>query len=344
MSTTCNAIPPSRITLPSPAEFERLTANQFESIRDINADLEEIQTVPLPPTTLAGKIAAHLPEKRGQKLLGCRNKGLTFKYSDGRRAWRPGFPCHMTICCAPCAMDQAADQYSKYAGLTLFIQQRFTRITIPIAVPDTSTVKSCYDSLMKLLRKSIPKIPTLAKIKPSSDTVEILVTATLSESATAKILHAYPDAMIRQHYQSNFSRELHHVVDTDHVLFSNPELAALADRRYQKTCLLRTQGISREDRIKLSRTDPIRDNLSESVPESASDGGFHAPKSTEKLYHRTASGHLMQVPACPCGCGSPPTHFAYAKLQHEAVPDEDWIPIVIVTETQRLIELKQLKT
>lgn len=37
-------------TLPTPAEFELLTANQFQSVRDVNADLEELQRTPDPAT------------------------------------------------------------------------------------------------------------------------------------------------------------------------------------------------------------------------------------------------------------------------------------------------------
>lgn len=334
MSSTCN-------TLPTPAEFDLLTANQFQSVRDVMTDLES-ETISV-PNTPEERIALHLPEDRGRKLLNCRKNSISFKYPDGHRSWRPGFPCNMTICCLPCALDQAADQYSKYSGLSRLIRQRFTRLTIPITAADTDgTIKSSYDTLMKLLHRTIPKTPTLAKIKPSSDTVEIISTSTLPDSAIAKIRLAYPSAVVRLHYQSSFSRELHRVVDADQELFKSPELAALADSKYQKTCLLRTQGISREERSKLSLIDPIRDNLSESSPGAGSDAGSQPPKPPEKLYHRTASGRLMPVPACPCGCGSAPTHFACSKSQHEAIPEEDWIPIQIVTETQRLMEIDQL--
>lgn len=325
MQTACNTLP-----LPSPDDPSLnapiLTARAPLDLASLDAMLDaETQCVPPPPTTPEGKLAALLSEDRGHKLVNCRKGGIIFKYADGHRAWRPMFPCNLTIACAHCAMEQADEQFSKYLGLDSLIAGLFIRITVPLEIPDNISPKVPFDTLMKSLRRLLPKAPTVAKIKPSSDTVEVLYCSGLSEAATTKLRKLYPSAVIRRHCLSNFPRELHRVLDAD--LFRTPEAAAAADAKYMKSRLLRVQGISREERSKLSLMRAIRDNLTE----PSQDSSPQHEKSPKTFHHRTASGRLMPVPACPCGCGSPPTHFGRGKSVNDDSPDIHWVQVELAS-------------
>lgn len=320
-------------TLPSPDD-PSLNATQSAPLPfDIDAALDaETQCIHPWPETPEGRLAALLSEDRGHKLVNCRKGGIIFKYADGHRAWRPMFPCNLTIACTHCAMEQADEQFSKYLGLDMLIPGHFTRITIPLDIPESVSPKVPFDALMKSLRRLLPKSPTVAKIKPSSDTVEVIYCAALSESAIARLRKLYPAAIARRHCLSNFPRELHRVLDAD--LFRTPEAAAAADTKYMKSRLLRVQGLSREERSKLSLMAAIRDNLTEPNPESTGDASMNDknPKPPVKTFHhRTASGRLMPVPACPCGCGSPPTHFGRGKSVNDDSPDIHWVQVELAS-------------
>ena len=348
MQTACNTprTPQQPQPLPTPEEFDRLTAGQFQRATALDPTAAELlamldastetQSLPSYPDTPEGHLATLLPENRARKLLGCKVGGFVFKYHDGHRAWRPSYPCQLCILCAACAADQADEQFAKYSNLASFMQgHHFTRVTVQLA-PDAAPALA-YDSLMRFLRKHLPKAPTVAKIKPSSDTVEVAYLAALSEDETALVHRQFPSAVVRRHCHSVFLRELHRVLDAD--TFPTPEATAAADTKYNGIHLLRVQGLSREERRNLSLMTPIRDKFSGDEP--------NAPDSTtpqaEKLYHRTASGKLMPIPSCPCGCGAAPTHFGRGKYEKDDSPDIHWIQIEAVTESQRIHEANLLK-
>jgi len=296
----------------------------------------ETQSIPSYPDTPEGHLAALLPEDRARKLLGCKVGGFVFKYHDGHRAFRRCFPCRLGILCAACAADQADEQFAKYGNLASFMQgHHFTRITVPLA-PDAAPALA-YDSLMRFLRKYLPKAPTVAKIKPATDTVEIAYLAALSEDETTRVHRYFPSATVRRHCHSTFTRELHRVLDAD--TFPTPEATVAADIKYNGIHLLRVQGLSREERRNLSLMTPIRDKFS---GDASAEGNSTTP-ATEKLYHRTASGKLMPIPSCPCGCGAAPTHFGRGKYEKDDSPDIHWIQIEAVTESQRIQEANLLK-
>lgn len=328
------------IHVPDPdAEYDRMMA----------ALEAETCAIPAWPDTPKGHLAALLPYERGRKLISCRNGGFIYRYADGSRAWRPMYPCN-DPCCPDCSEDRRKAEFDKYQHLESFLQgHKFTRITV--LLPADMTPRIAITGLMNFLKQSLPKAATLAKVKPISDRVEILYCGGMPEGFQASLRLAYPAAVCRQHCQSNFLRELDHVLTPE--ASTSPEATVMADAKYHKTRLLRLQGLTQAEREKLLHMSAIRNNFSpdedEPIPGDGSGGcggGFSSnsdPPPPEKYYHRTSNGHLMSVPACPCGCGAGPTHFARGKSAEDNSPDLEWYAITLVTESQRIHEAKMLK-
>lgn len=330
---------------------------QLEQLLDINDPLLDVPCGPEWPDTPAGKIAALLDYVRGVKLTRCRHGGFIFKFPDGSRGFRPAYACRMTIVCFECAVDQALEQFGKYRSLIDFLPaEQFTRMTIRLA--DNLPPSERVDQIMALLDRTLPKLPTVAKIKPASDTLEILYCAELTREEVAAVRAAYPTMRLHRYHTTHFHRELHRVLDAEP--FATPESAAAADTKYFDIRLLRVHGLSREERRNLTLVQPTRVNFAEASPDSppggGSSGGFSPSPEESDLpreqpaaqpasipnppirqhYHRTASGRLWAVPSCSCGCGAAPVSFAKGMSKDDNSPDLNWIDIDLVTKEESI--------
>lgn len=285
-----------------------------ESPEDMLAALDA-QPPQQTPTTPLGILMMLLPDRRSRRLSWCRSYWQW--YTDGHHKWcRTSTPCDLVIACLPCAMYQAKEQQLKYDGLYPHIPDAgFTRLSFPL---DLSEPKKTYDRLFRHLKRYLPKAPTLGKIKPASDRIEVLYCAPTTPDSLARLHKLYPDMRAVSCQRSQFRDELANVLRPD--LPKDPEAIAALDAKYLKVRLLRFHGLSQEDRKKLS---PIE-------PESIVDN-YHEDKT--KSCHCGEHGKLTPLPKCP-KCGKLPTKFSrwQSRMAKEPPPDQ-WIDVVLYVPT-----------
>lgn len=268
------------------------------------------------PTDFRGRTAMLLSGSRGERLALCRAHWQWF--TDGVHKWcRPSNPCELIIACPACAEEQAMAQRKQYDGLFEYVPELgFTRMTFR---PDFSNIKESFDLLTKALRKHLPKAPTVSKIKPATRRIEVLYCGPLPLAGLAALLRLYPTMQQTLEPRLHFREELGVVLAPD--LPSIPAEVAELDSKYRKTRLLRVQGLTQEQRRKLSviEESPITDNFS-------SDGTGEGDPS-----QYLDNGIAKPVPRCP-HCGRSATKFTPWVVDGANPPTEHcWQDVILYT-------------
>lgn len=292
MQTACNTLPPPNdpsLNIPNqsaPIPFDDLMAM---------LDREPMQHA---PTTYKERLSILLPDKRAMRLNWC--CAYWQHFHDGTHTWkRPSNACSLVILCPRCAAVQAMEQHKKYHYLYPFIPDTgFTRISVPL---DLSTPKTAYDQLVKHLRKLLPPLPHVMKIKPTRETVESLYCGSISPQQRNALQALYPSMRFLSYARSQFREELTAVLAPD--LPRTPEAIAALDTKYMKTRLLRVHGLTQEQRKKLS-DERLSDKLDNSEPT------FHQEPGRAPIY----------IPHCP-HCGKLATKICHWR--HESLPDPE---------------------
>lgn len=152
MQTACN-------TLPSPAEFDRLTANQFQSVRDIEADLNA-------ETECARELKS--PRAKALMAVGLESKAWRDEICGSKRIRRcPNHPdqfeeqhrtCRLKTC-SPCAPRLAEERIARFWDNQPYMRnlKHFYMIHIHAATQDEMPSKTDFqtfnDSISKWIKK-----------------------------------------------------------------------------------------------------------------------------------------------------------------------------------------------
>lgn len=258
------------------------------------------------PTTYKERLMVLLPDKRAQRLNWCCAYWQFF--TDGVHTWkRPSNACSLVILCPKCAATQAMEQHRKYHYLYPFVPDAgFTRISVPL---DLSVPKQAYDRLVKHLRKLLPPLPHVMKIKPTRETVESLYCGSISPDNMSALKALYPSMRFLPCARSKFREELTSVLSPD--LPRTPEAITALDAKYMKTRLLRVHGLTQEQRKNLS-DERLSDKLDNSEP----------------TFHQEPGKAPIHIPHCP-HCGKLATKLCHWR--HESLPEptpEEYVNVV----------------